>query len=472
MPKTPRARKRDRKKFVAYNVGRTAFGVDDIDKLANYVIEHMKEQGSYNVLENNCQHFIQALMRRIVMCRRTPIAVRGTLREIAAWDKGDPSLTLKPWLTKAKARLLLFPVKEQSQRPSTWHKKWQSRASHKDHWPSKVQKFLDSDRGPAIARALCTSDQPVNKLMQELKAKDTIVYKVFDSLTAPIFAVLVGLIVLIACWGSLCLWSWHFEKNPLLREVFLTLEREGFPIDNYLAKSILKETFAVSDVAVALPLILARALVGRSSLSVTHYNIFKKRAGKAHHLKDGDMPLPYPPMDEDCNKGDKRKKPAFTVSSSEVRPLDRPPKLPPRPHLTNDEAVIIETHPPAYDTPPPPYTPEATVSREGSSTAWVPTYHPAYMQPSVEDWDDADDAECTDDTDDTNDADDVDDAELVSLDFCDQLLIPRGVVDPSEAGNIRHEYQTEDFSDDFESAASIILEDLQLSSRPPPLPPR
>jgi hypothetical protein len=102
-------------KFITYHVGQTAYSRKQICLLSDAVIKHMRERGTYDFLENNCQHFVLSLMRRIVMTQRKGIAICGTREEIAKKDLGSEELTLIPWLTKIKARLLLLPVSKSLQ---------------------------------------------------------------------------------------------------------------------------------------------------------------------------------------------------------------------------------------------------------------------------------------------------------------------------------------------------------------------
>lgn len=107
-----RLKRKQRKKFVAYHVGQSKYSAAQVEKLARAVKEQMEKRhmGTYDVLENNCQHFVVSLLRRIVMTQRRCIAVGGTRLQLAQWDIGFPGYKLVKWLTPTKARLLNVPL--------------------------------------------------------------------------------------------------------------------------------------------------------------------------------------------------------------------------------------------------------------------------------------------------------------------------------------------------------------------------
>lgn len=99
-------------KFVAYHVGQTLYSREEVAKLAEATVKQMEanHMGSYDVFQNNCQHFVLALVRRIVMTQRKPIAVGGTRLQIAHWSVGKlPGYELVPWLSPWKRRARMLP---------------------------------------------------------------------------------------------------------------------------------------------------------------------------------------------------------------------------------------------------------------------------------------------------------------------------------------------------------------------------
>jgi hypothetical protein len=111
-PDTMEEKRRKKVKYVAYHIGQTAYTPEEVLKLSKAVINHMHGigLGSYDFLENNCQHFTLSLVRRIVMTQRRPIAIGGTRLELAEMDLGLPTFMLKPWFTKWKAKFLPLPL--------------------------------------------------------------------------------------------------------------------------------------------------------------------------------------------------------------------------------------------------------------------------------------------------------------------------------------------------------------------------
>lgn len=90
--------------------------------IAEAVIKKMKARrmGDYDFLENNCQHFVLSLVRRIVMTKRKQIAVGGTRLQISQWNMGLPGYALKKWLTPTKSRLLFLPTSYTSKFPKRY----------------------------------------------------------------------------------------------------------------------------------------------------------------------------------------------------------------------------------------------------------------------------------------------------------------------------------------------------------------
>jgi hypothetical protein len=78
--------KEERKKrlpLVVYNVGQTQFNVEQIQKLAEYVIDQFD---SYTLWEKNCHLFALSLMCRTAMRKRDGSIFVGTMAQIINWD--------------------------------------------------------------------------------------------------------------------------------------------------------------------------------------------------------------------------------------------------------------------------------------------------------------------------------------------------------------------------------------------------
>lgn len=123
-PSSPASIKERRRKtkFVAYHVGQTLYSREEVDKLARATIWQIEtnDMSSYDFLQNNCQHFVLALVRRIVMTQRKALAVGGTRLQIAQWSVGLPGYELDPWLSPWRRRLLLLPKSYSRTFPARW----------------------------------------------------------------------------------------------------------------------------------------------------------------------------------------------------------------------------------------------------------------------------------------------------------------------------------------------------------------
>lgn len=77
------AREASRKAFVAYEMGSTQYGPEQLRSLAQYIITALR---TYDLLHANCQVFTTSLIERVVMTKRDCSVFVGSKTQLVDWD--------------------------------------------------------------------------------------------------------------------------------------------------------------------------------------------------------------------------------------------------------------------------------------------------------------------------------------------------------------------------------------------------
>ena len=270
LPEDPVELKKDLTKYIAYNVGKTSYTPGQIDLLSGEVVRHMSAVGTYGLVLNNCQHFAQTLVRRVVMVRREPKAVYGTLSEISAWDQGNEHYRLRKWLTMTKARVLFLPVRKSSTAPESLTGWSWSRPTSLRGWQEYAQSwFLRANGGEwkefweAIHRSDDTLQEFRNQFRERVKSYQG--YVEYDEKTVPIIATIVAMVVVLTAITELIGWVglMHLAGLKTKWRTLFTFITAG--------------SVGITGFFFALYLVITRALFARGSLSVEHYDIVTSR---------------------------------------------------------------------------------------------------------------------------------------------------------------------------------------------------
>ena len=278
LPQDQRKRKKALTKYIAYNVGKTSYTPSQIDQLSDEILRHMETVGRYSLFLNNCQHFAQTLVRRVVMVQRDPKAVCGTLSEISAWDQGNDHYRLRKWLTKTKALLLLLPVRKSLTAPESLTRWSLFRPMRLRGWPEEFEHWVFKGELKQILEAIRQSDNPVRELKNQFRerVKPYQGYAEYDDATVPIIATVIAVALILTSIIELIGWTglMHLATSAAATSAAIGTVPAVLPTDwKALFILVAAGSIGVTGLFVVLHLIVTRTLFARGSLSVEHYDI-------------------------------------------------------------------------------------------------------------------------------------------------------------------------------------------------------
>lgn len=277
---------KNRKKFIAYHVGKTIYTAAQVERIAKAVMKQMQHNGmgSYDFLDNNCQHFVLSLVRRIVMTQRKPMAVGGTRLQLAQWDMGFDGYRIVEWLTPMKARLLF--------RPTSYSKKFPKRnlilttlSPGFIHFADTIPKFLGS-----VQDVLSSKDKLAELKTQYKTRWKSHQWKKHDKWT---WLGWFALFVLICGFGEVAILIGSYQMSSAaaagLSASSLTTMIAGLQYEDIFGSFVM------------IYLILTKFLFTRGSLTIKHYDIKRTKPG-SYETARAEYSTPWYHTDEEKQK--------------------------------------------------------------------------------------------------------------------------------------------------------------------------
>ena len=285
LPEKPVERKKELTRYIAYNVGKTSYTPEQINLLSLEIVRHMTALGTYGLFLNNCQHFAQTLVRRVVMVQREPKAVYGTLSEISAWDQGDKKYHLRKWLTKNKARFLFLPVRKSSTAPESLKNLTGSgwwRPTSLRGWQEYLESWVYEGEWGEFWEAIHRSDNALQELKNQFRERVRPYqgYAEYDVKTVPIIAITIAMALMLTAILELIGWTGFTHLATSAASSTTSIGPAPARLKNRwgtIFTFITAGSFGITGIFFVLYLVVTRALFARGSLSVKHYDIVTSR---------------------------------------------------------------------------------------------------------------------------------------------------------------------------------------------------